>query len=367
MTRLESKALSSKVAGVAASTIALAFAAGVQRAGAEEFTLRIGSGHPPVGLGYVIAAKDYFQPEVTRRVAAHTKHTIKWVEAYGGTIAKLSEMTDAVRNGLLDIGAISQPFDPAKYFLHNLPSYIPFQESDPLLALRAMRRVHDEIPWFKEVYEKQWNQRLLGIGAQATYGMGTKFAWEKFEDLKGRKLSAAGPNLPWLSNTGATPVQTNLNEAYNALQSGVYDGLVIFPAPWYGFKLHETAKHFKLVNFGSVPWNSLTINLNTARRLPPEVMRIIEDTAKQYEIASAYIELDRHEQAKKQLAAAGSTVTELPEAERAKWAAALKDLPNTQAQEAKKRGMPGPQALRLYIQALKDQGYKFPYEYEIKD
>ncbi len=276
-------------------------------------------------------------------------------------------MTDAVKNGLLDVGAISQPFDPTKYFLHNLPAYIPFQSGDPLQVVRAMRRVHDEIPYFREVFEKKWGQKQLGIAGQASYGLGTKFAWEKFDDLKGHKLSAAGPNLPWISGIGATPVQTNLNEAYNALQSGIYEGLVIFPAPWYGFKLHEVAKHFKLVDFGAVPWACLTMNLNTRKRLPPEVVKIMDEVGQRYEIVSAYMEMQWHEDAKVQLTAAGSTVTTLPDAERGKWAALLKDLPNKQAQEAKKRGMPGPQAIKLYIQALKDLGYKFPYDYKIDD
>jgi TRAP-type C4-dicarboxylate transport system substrate-binding protein len=162
-------------------------------------------------------------------------------------------------------------------------------------------------------------------------------------------------------------VQTDLNEAYNALQSGIYEGLVIYPAPWQGFKLNEVAKNFKQVDFGSVPWGGLTMSLNTRKRLPPEVVRIIDEVGAQCSVDSAYQELKWHEESKVLLTSAGSTFTYLPDVERGKWAEALKDLPNKQAQEAKKRGVPGPQAMRLYIQVLKDLGYKFPYEYKIED
>lgn len=347
------------------ATLALALLA--QPAAAETFTLRIGAGHPPNALGYAIAAKEHFQPEVARRVEAETKHKIVWVEGYAGTIAKLSEMIDAIKVGLLDVGAISQPFEPTKMFLHNMASYVPFGETDPTKALDAYRKVYDQMPWFREQFEKQWNQKHLGIGTQSDYGLGTKFAWSKFEDLKGHKLSAAGPNLPWLSNTGAIPVQTNLNEAYNSLQSGVYEGVVIFPGPWYGFKLHEVAGNFKLVGFGSIPWNSLTINMNTYRKLPPEVQKIMVEVGKTYELAAAKIETETFERSQKQLADAGAKVTALPFEERVKWATALKDLPNAQAQEAKKRGMPGPQAMKLLMKVTKEAGYKYPYDYEIKD
>jgi C4-dicarboxylate-binding protein DctP len=334
---------------------------------AETFTLRIGAGHPTVGLAYTIAAKEFFQPEVAKRVAERTDHEIRWVEAYGGTIAKLSEMIDAVANGLLDVGAISQPFEPTKMFLHNLPSYIPFGPEDPNVALRAMRTVIDEFPIFTEMFEQQWNQKQLAIGAQATYGMGTTFAWETFEDLRGRKLSAAGPNLPWLDNTGATAVQTNLNEAYNALQSGVYEGLIIFAGPWYGFKLHEVAPHYKLVNFGAIPWNSLTVNLNTWNRLPPEVQEIFLEVAEEYEARTGTLEEELQAKAVENLKAEGSNVTELPDEERAKWAEALRDLPNQRAQEAKSRGLPGPETMRRYVEALAEEGYTFPYDYVIED
>ena len=71
---------------------------------ADNFTLRIGSGHPSGPTVYVTEMEKFFVPEVTKRVKARTSHTVNFVEAWGGTVAKVNETLSAVESGLLDIG-----------------------------------------------------------------------------------------------------------------------------------------------------------------------------------------------------------------------------------------------------------------------
>ena len=63
---------------------------------------------------YVSDLEKYFVPEVKKRVAAETEHTIEFVEGYGGSIAGVAETLEAVQNGILDIGAYCFCFEPAK-------------------------------------------------------------------------------------------------------------------------------------------------------------------------------------------------------------------------------------------------------------
>ena len=97
--------------GRAAALAAALFLAGLSNANAESFTLRVGAGHPAV-LSYVSEFSDYFIPTVKERVEKETDHTVSFMEAYGGSVAKLPEVYDAVESGLLDIGLISTPFEP---------------------------------------------------------------------------------------------------------------------------------------------------------------------------------------------------------------------------------------------------------------
>ncbi|HWQ62023.1 MAG TPA: hypothetical protein VN521_06905, partial [Negativicutes bacterium] len=66
-----------------------------EQAGPMTIELKIGSGHPANGMTYTQAAVDFFQPEVAKRVAEKTNYRIKWIEAYGGTVAKLAEVLGA--------------------------------------------------------------------------------------------------------------------------------------------------------------------------------------------------------------------------------------------------------------------------------
>src|SRR5688500_9878096 len=86
-------------AAAAAGLAALAAAP----AGADTIKLRIASGHPP-GVVYAGLMKDYFQPELKKRVEAKTKHKIEWVEGYSGSIVKVTETLESVQNGIVDIG-----------------------------------------------------------------------------------------------------------------------------------------------------------------------------------------------------------------------------------------------------------------------
>ena len=87
---------------IAGAALAIGFAG---QANAENFTLRIGAGHPNGPAVYVADVANYFVPEVKKRVEAETDHTIEFVEGYGGAIAGVAETLEAVQNGILDVGA----------------------------------------------------------------------------------------------------------------------------------------------------------------------------------------------------------------------------------------------------------------------
>lgn len=60
--------------------IASALALGLPAA-ADNFTLRIGSGHPSGPSVCVNLVENVFVPEVTRRVAEETSHTVTFIQA----------------------------------------------------------------------------------------------------------------------------------------------------------------------------------------------------------------------------------------------------------------------------------------------
>ena len=334
----------------------------------ENITLTIGAGHPAGGaITYANRLESWFVPELKARVAAETNHTLEVIEGYGGSIATLGEVLGATQSGLLDIGAIIYPFEPSNLLLHNLEMKIPFSSPDPEIAIKAMRAVYDEIPYMGQVLEDDFNQRVLGLWTTGSYHLVTTFEWSNFEDLRGKTLTAAGPNLPWITAAGVNPVQGSLGEWYTGLETGVIDGAVMFPEATAGFKLYEPAPYYTEIGFGASPQGAITVNLDTFNRLPADVQQILIELGAEFEAQIAGWVKEEGGAAYDTMLAAGTIIKSLPLQQRSDWANRLADLPNQSAQEANALGLPGSEAYRVYIRAQQDLGYVFPREWVIED
>lgn len=332
---------------------------------AETFRLSIGAGHPADAAVWITMMRDFFAAEVAKRVETKTQHKIEWVPAYGGSVCKLGECLEAVESGLLDVGELQVPFEPTKLVAFNFGYFVPFAAPDPVLAARSARKVFDTVPALRSMLDKKHNQIFLAVGTVGNYGLITTFPWQKVEELRNRKIAAAGPNIPWLQAVGAVPVQSNLNEAYNAMQTGVYEGWVMFADATVGFKLHEVAKYFTDTGFGAVPTTVITINKGVWKKLPKAVQDIMLEVGREYTEVESKAVVEKAKRSMETMKAAGVTIRVLSDAERARWAKALPDIANQRAQEIRKAGQPA-EALGAYIQALKAAGAKMPRAWEIR-
>ncbi len=350
-------------AAAGAISVGLVFSAST--AIADNFTLRIAAGHPAPPLSPVNQLQKTFVPNVTKRVAAETDHTLRFIEGYGGTIANLFEVLESTQKGLVDIGAMCSCFEPTKLFVHNINYFTPFISGNPRIMGPATRQIHAEFDYFSGVFEK-FGQIYLGGGAFDDYGLGTKFPWTKMSELKGVKIGAAGPNLPWLDYAGASKVQTNLNEVYNALQSGVYDGIVIFPAPYFGFKFGEVAKYYTTMGWGSVAAYPISVNKNTWAKLPDSVKKIITEEIDVYEDAVQEESFVKFNSSLEKLKKQGVTVRDLGDVERKKMALAIEPWVNQKAGEYEALGFPGKKTFLRLIAVAKEKGATPVHEYNIK-
>ena len=332
---------------------------------AETFTLRIGGGHA-AAVPYIKLTEEFFVPEVERRVAERTEHRVRFIEAYGGSIAKLGEELEAVEKGILDIGQMCFCFEPSKAFALNLNYYVPFTTPSAVQQLRVTRAVYAEHPEIVGRFESAYGQTLLALTGYDNYNLATSFPWETVADLQGRKIGGAGPNLPWLDGTGAIVVQSSLSDFYNGIASGVFEGALLFPASYNGLRLYEVAEYYKIVDIGAVIVNGMTINKATEERLPPEILNIIREVAAEYELKVAET-LDEAQVTGLSVAREnGADVSELPEDQRVAWAERLRDWPNKMAIEMTSQGYEGSAIFRDYLAELAADGYALPVDYPIE-
>jgi TRAP-type C4-dicarboxylate transport system substrate-binding protein len=332
---------------------------------AEDIKLRIASGHPPANT-YVNLMQNFFVPEVTKRVAARTKHKVEFIEGYGGSIVKVADTLEGVQSGIIDIGGYCFCFEPSNLPMHAFQVMLPFGTMDPVKSVTLARRVYDKVPYMSKVFEDKFNQILIGLIADNGYNLGTNFEWNKVADLKGKKLAGAGLNLKWLEYAGAVPVQSSLPDAYTSMQTGVYLGWIMFPSGYVNFKLHEVGKYYTEIGFGAITWHGLTINKNRFAKLPKDVQQIILEVGREYEARTGTVNLENYPKQIDQLKKAGAVVKELPDSVRVDWANSLKGWPQEKATELDKAGMPGSQVLKLAIEEAEKLGHKWPVRYGIK-
>ncbi|MDA8586803.1 C4-dicarboxylate TRAP transporter substrate-binding protein [Rhodobacteraceae bacterium] len=333
---------------------------------ADSFTLRIGSGHPQGPTPYVNSMSEFFAAEVSKRVAENTDHEVVFIEAYGGAIAGVADTLESVQQGILDIGAFCICFEPSKMFLHNFPYYLAFGPQKSSDAIAAARSVYDTNPWLKEVMTDEYGQRFLGLGVWDNYHLGTKDEWNTVEDLKGVKVGGAGPNLPWLDYIQAIPVQSTLPEGYLALKTGVYNGWLMVPSAYNGFKFYEPAPYYTLIGFGAMPVIMMTMNEAKLASLPADVQAIILEVGAEWEEGNGAAMDKVQASGLAKLAENGAIIKTLPEAVRIEWAESLSEFPKLQTAEAEGRGLPALAVMQAYIDAAKEVGHDWPVEYKLQ-
>ncbi|MFZ9677311.1 MAG: C4-dicarboxylate TRAP transporter substrate-binding protein [Quisquiliibacterium sp.] len=347
---------------LAASVLGLAFSGS---ASADNIKLRIASGHPAANT-YVNLMQNFFVPEVTKRVAERTKHKVEFVEGYGGSMVKVADTLEGVQSGLIDIGGYCFCFEASNLPLNAFQVMLPFGTMSPEMSVKLARSVYNKVPELSEVFEKKFGQKLMALISDNGYNLGTTFPWDTVAQLKGQKLAGAGLNLKWLEYAGATPVQSSLPEAYTSMQTGVYNGWIMFPSGWVNFKLHEVAKHYTEIGFGAITWHGLTINSKRFAKLPKDVQAILLEVAKEYEAKTGTVNEANYPKQLKQLADLGVTVKKVPDAVRAEWAQSLKDWPQSIAAELDKKGLPASKVLKLTLEEAEKLGHKWPVRYQIK-
>jgi TRAP-type C4-dicarboxylate transport system substrate-binding protein len=331
----------------------------------EVIRLRIASGHPPANT-YVNLMQNFFVPEVTKRVAEKTKHKVEFVEGYGGAMVKVADTLEGVQAGIIDIGGYCFCFEPSNLPLHAFQIMLPFGTMDPTVSLKVARAVYDKVPYMSKVFEDKFRQKLIALIADNGYNLGTNFEWNSVADLKGQKIAGAGLNLKWLEFAGATPVQSSLPDAYTSMQTGVYNGWIMFPSGWVNFKLYEVGKFYTEIGFGAITWHGLTINSARWDKLPKEVQDVILEVAKEYEAKTGTVNKENYPKQLADLKGHGVNVRTLPDKVRQDWANSLAAWPAQKAKELDAAGLPGTQVLEIALKAAEDNGHKWPVRYGLK-
>ena len=324
-------------------------------AAARDYKMTIGSSHPPV-LPWTIPLRDLVVP-ISNKVLKDLgiPDTIRWTEAYGGALYDFNNTLEGVGDGLADIGWVGSLWEPAKQPLQNVAYYSPFVTGDFRALMEVQDQLMDRVPAFAAEWTKH-NTVYLGAQVADTYHLVTKFPVKSLDDIKGKKLLAPGAIASRVVGTGATPVDAGLPIFYNMLQTGVADGAVILITGVLPFKLHEVAPYITKVDLGAVFSGALAMNKKTWDSLPPHMKVLFRMLGREYALRCAELVAQREAGAWAALSKMPNvTITELPAAERVKWANAL---PDVSGDWARRNGDAGREVLKIFMEEARKRGAK---------
>lgn len=344
------------------ATAAMAAAGGAAGpAAADDFNITVVNGHPPIFL-WVKHLSETFIPAVDAALEG-SGHSIEWQEAYGGSLAAVGGELEALEIGLAEVGVVPTVFEPNSLPLQNVSYFTPFGTSDAELVLDVVNDLHETVPGMVESWREYDIEYLGGGFALDNYLLMTNFPVETLDDLEGRRIAAPGPAVNWLEGTGAVGVSGDLTSYYNDIQTGVFDGVIVFPTAAAPARLHEVAPHLTITDFGAQYAGSVVANGAWYDNLPEAVQNALRTGASAYTQAYIAEQSERVEAAFETLTEGEGTVSELSAEERTRWAEALPDVAGNWAEDAESRGLPANAVLDAYIAALTEAGVELPRDW----
>ena len=339
------------------------FCSGASAAG-KKITLRIGSGHSESNP-WIAALEDYFVPTVTERVAAETDYEIEWIKSYGGSIITLQNELQGVQDGLVDVGCTILVFEASRLPLQTMVYCMPFSCSDPNVVAKVVRQIYAEYPEFVTDYETKYNQKFIGVGVSDPYGLYSTKQIKSLDDINGMKIGAAGINLQWIEGSGAVGLQTSLNDTYQNLQTNVCQATIQPTHSCVNLKVYEVAPYYLDANFNCVPFNAITVKMDTWNSLPAEVQQILSEVGDSYlEYEAEYIS-KVHEKDLEDMVALGCTIDTLSVEEQKKWAASLPDIVKSLTESLNAAGYKGNEIVARYYELLSEQGVELIREWDL--
>ena len=326
----------------------------------ETISLTIGAGHTAGSMEYIDSVQNFFKPEVAKRVAEETNYEINWVDAFG-TVVTLAETITGTQDGLLDICVTTASTVSGQLPYHQFSIYLPFCTGDNTLLQKVSDQLYSEYPdELITSFETQYNQKLLATMVLDSYEIFSSEPIDSLDDLNTKKIGGSGRNLLWLENTGAVPVQSNMGDGYTSLQTGLISGQ--FAAPHWAVKANyqDICKYATDIGLDSTMGELMTINLDKWNALPAEVQDIILEVSEELEQYHLEYTNECRAKAYDAFVAAGGTIVEMPEEEKAAWLAALPNIPDT----AVELGPKGLEILERYVELLKENGVNIPRDWE---
>jgi len=249
---------------------------------------------------------------------AATKGRVK-IEVYANsTLYKDKEELEALQLGAVQMLAPSMakfgPLGVKEFELFDFPYLFTDQQS--------LERVTNG-PVGKEMLKRLETKGLIGLSFwdNGFKIMSSNRSMHVPTDLKGLKLRIQASKVldEQMRVLGANPQVMAFSEVYQALQTGVVDGLENVPSNLYTQKMHEVQKYMTVTNHGYIGY-AVVVNKKFWEKLPADVRSQLDGAMKEATEYANKIAQQENEAALDAIRKSGKVTVYMPtDAEKAEW------------------------------------------------
>ena len=283
--------------------------------------------------------------EVTKRTNGRVKITF----FPSGTLAAAPLIYDSVTKGGADVGWSFLSYTRGKFPLTEVID-LPLGYKSGYVATRMAN----------EYYKKFRPKELDGVKVMYLHAHGpgvlsTKKPVYKLEDLNGMKIRSTGLSAKIVQALGGAPVGMSIAEAYDALRTGVVEGVQVPVEALQQWKFADLTK-YTTENYGSAYESAgfCVMNKTKWNSLPPDIQNIIEKINEEWIEKTGRLWDQMDKDGKVYAQGKGIKFISLSKEEDSRWAAKMTPIINEYVTSMKAKNLPGAEALSFCTGYLKE-------------
>lgn len=319
------------------------YLAGSAHAEQKETRLRYANFFPPTHK--IAALADEWCKEVEKR----TEGRVKITYFPGGILSPSNQSYDAAVKGIADISMTSQQWFAGRFPLTEVVQ-LPLGEKSAEQATKLINA------WYSKFHPKEYDDvKVMYMFSSPPGHFMTLKPLSSINDLNGLRIRAAGDSTKIVSAMGAVPVAIPIADAYDSLQRGICEGVIMSADTLKSFRWGDSIRGIQ-INRGTLYPNALCVvmNIDKWKSLSPDIQTIIEQVNGEW-IAKTGQAMDLTEKEGLDFGISqGMKVSTISDEEVLISIEKMKPLLETYVKNMKALGLPGEESLKFCIDYLKE-------------
>ncbi|MFH1123543.1 MAG: TRAP transporter substrate-binding protein [Pseudomonadota bacterium] len=284
------------------------------------------------------------------------KGKIKIVPYFAASLAKGSEIYEAVSQGIADLGEVSTGHAPGRFRLTDFFQLPGLEIPDSVAMSRLHWHLIQTVPEFGAQYADTKVIHVYTHGGAANVIMSRK-PIHTMEDLKGKKLNIyGGPIGVGIAKAlGFTPIHMNIPDVYLAVEKGVMDGVISSVSLITSRKFGEITKHVTYgPTLGGAPF-IFVMNRAKWNALPPDLQKVFDEVGGVYgsEFFGKGMVGDENEAKEGGIKTFNCEFYGLPPDELARWNKRLETVQEDWVKEMESKGLAARKVMEEYRRFVK--------------